>query len=203
MFCCTGDRRHRHRLKRDLVANAAAFQRGSMVYYVPTGEAVAVLAAHTQSQPPFFTVRMADGREKQTTQDRLAQDLVPSGMTREAMAKLMDQSGSPPTQQVLKAWKLSILRILRSGLVFSPEQVLPLLIIASSDTQHEVVDSAEEAIKLLPQEREELESMALVKRLFSLFLGATANDGMSLRYRIVEQLCRSTLAMTLPAFCVR
>ena len=119
------------------------------------------------------------------------------------MAKLMDQSGSPPTQQVLKAWKLSILRILRSGLVFSPEQVLPLLIIASSDTQHEVVDSAEEAIKLLPQEREELESMALVKCLFSLFLGATASDGMSLRYRIVEQLCRSTLAMTLPAFCVK
>ena len=48
------------------------FAKGDRILYKETGEAVTVLKAHVEEAPYFYyTVRMADGREKQTTTEKL------------------------------------------------------------------------------------------------------------------------------------
>eukprot|EP00658_Telonema_sp_P-2_P032495 TRINITY_DN24051_c0_g1_i2.p1 TRINITY_DN24051_c0_g1~~TRINITY_DN24051_c0_g1_i2.p1 ORF type:complete len:481 (-),score=103.83 TRINITY_DN24051_c0_g1_i2:336-1778(-) len=44
---------------------------GTEAVYKPTGQAVTVLKAHYDEVPPYYTVRMPDGREKQTIADKL------------------------------------------------------------------------------------------------------------------------------------
>jgi len=45
--------------------------KGTTATYEPTGEEVEILKVHHEDEEPYFTVKMADGNEKQTTIDKL------------------------------------------------------------------------------------------------------------------------------------
>ena len=44
---------------------------GEKLKYIPTDENVILLKTHFDDQPPYFTIKMPNNREKQTTLDKL------------------------------------------------------------------------------------------------------------------------------------
>merc|ERR1712086_342893 len=55
--------------------------KGDMAVYVPTGEVVLVSSVHVDDTERYYTVRMPDGREKQTVRKRLVAVQLPAGAT--------------------------------------------------------------------------------------------------------------------------
>jgi len=67
------------------------FGKGEIVSYIPTGEAVEIIAVHTEDLSPYYTVQMQNLCEKQTTQDKLERSNKPllrpadAGMEKDAL----------------------------------------------------------------------------------------------------------------------
>ena len=53
-------------------ADDRVLETGDAMIYMPTGEQVRVVKVHYEDEDPYYTVHMADGREKQTVRSKLA-----------------------------------------------------------------------------------------------------------------------------------
>jgi hypothetical protein len=53
---------------------------GQTLQYISTGEQVSVLKKHFDDSPPYYTVRMSDGREKQTTAEKMQEFTQPDAV---------------------------------------------------------------------------------------------------------------------------
>lgn len=100
------------------------------------------------------------------------------GLTVSAIARLLGTDASSPafvalahglTTEELGAWKAGVLRLLSSGL-FPDVEIVPLAILASCDTSHEIVEGGEDLLKRVSLGAD-LENPRLITRLFDLCVG--------------------------------
>jgi hypothetical protein len=73
---------------------SAAFQVGEVVIYLPEGVPATVASVHTDDSPPYYTIKMSGGREKQTVGAKLAA-LDDSGGAAEGKRQKVATSSSP------------------------------------------------------------------------------------------------------------
>ena len=199
-------------------------KKGFAAYYMPTSECVQVLSDHHEDGPVYYTIRMAGGREKQTTADRLSGMYIPPGLNRTAVHRICGthpatkQPLSGPSSVELSKWKLAILRILRTECFRSSVATTLTHVLAGAvDSNHDVREMAQEYAKRAfgSVGRSDLEDLPVVQALLSLFIGGNhlsekrlTEDSRSpaswaLRAKILDQLLNSRLVVSMNAWCVK
>ena len=186
---------------------------GAVAYYLPTSDPVKVLSLHSDDPSAVYvTISMPGGREKQTTAARLSTTFVPPGLSPQGIVRICGNAGNntprpPPSATVLAAWKVAILKVVRTELLPKDSVVLPHVLIGVCDTHREVKDIAQEYLKRMGSVgRHDLEEKAVVQALLSLFVGGHRGSlpcAWALRAKILAQLLHSQLVCTMAPWCVK